>query len=58
MIGLTIMEFIRSVAFEGEAYSIRTISLDSSTTVDDMSKITSLDINLEMKSTKSSEKGN
>jgi len=42
-IPLTITQIIRSVSFEeSEANSTRTISLDSSTIVDDMSKITSL----------------
>ena len=55
------MTFIQIVAFEeSEANSTRTISLDSSTTVDDMSKITSLDItvdiNLAMNSTESSDR--
>ena len=40
------MKVIRSVSFEeSDANSTRTISLDSSTTVDEISKITSLHIN-------------
>jgi len=45
-IGSTLMQIIRSVAFEGsEANSMRTISFDSSTTVDDISTMTSLQNN-------------
>ena len=43
LLPLTLMQVIRSVIFdESEANSMRTISLDSSTTVDDISMITSL----------------
>jgi len=45
-ITMTLMEVIRSVVFDGrEASPMRTISLDSSTTVDEMSIMTSLESN-------------